>query len=1097
MTTMKRTFSLSANIENGFAEGAQYIVTPNAQKAIHNIVNDFQTGIHSFTIIGSYGTGKSSFLLALESDLRGTSKKPFLMDSKVLLKSSDIEIKNIVGDYTELSTLLRRSLNAEGTTNSVLDELKAYYNKCQKQGKFLLIVIDEFGKVLEHAAKNNPEKELYFLQKLAEFVNVPSRQVLLLTTLHQNFSAYAKGLTEAQVNEWKKVKGRFKEITFVEPIEQLLHLAARQMQGNKSNEVPAQAKSLYELAKSTGYVSNDFPIDTAMQLYPLDLFSAYAITTAIQRYGQNERSLFTFLASQESVSTEKRTYNLQKVYDYVYYSFYSYLKDANADSMSWSSMQVSIERVEGQSWDSEKQMLQAVNIIKAIGLLNLFGVAGFRLPKESLAEYATLAMDIPEAQDIIEKLEKKKIIRYATYRDRVMLFEGTDVDLEAEIREAGLMVSRPVAFVDELTVFFNHRISPVKAHFYQKGTPRFFDYKLFEEPTELVPKGDTDGYIELIFSTRKDALEEIKRASADSEHALIFAYFIDTDNIIDHLYNIKKYNYLTDKVIKKEDLVAVKEIQKLKEYEENLLNKAISDNLFSYKNRVVWIFKGKEQKVESHRDFNKLLSRVCDEIYSETPVMSNELFNKHKLSGTITAARKSYLTYLIEHSTEEDLGFPEDKFPPEETIYFSLLKNTGLHQNGEPMEQRAQSQVHLDSAESRQRKSEAQFADAPTNEGFLPVWTACEDFLKSTENKARKISELIKILSTQPYKLKQGFLDFWIPTYLYIKRQDFALYDASKGAFMPEVNMEFFDLLQKYPQDFEVKKFAVDGVKLGFFNQYRRFINLGDEFTITKDSFIETIKPFLAFYARLDDYTKFTRKFDHASTMKFRDVLAKAKDPEKAFFEDLPEALGFNQEKLKQEEFIREYGNIIQRAIRELRSCYSGLIDRIEERLVDGFGLQSYDYNEYIVEIRERLAHVKTYLLTDKQREFYHHVMTEYDNRTQWYQSICYTILEQRLDSLRDEQEDKLADDLVYLFRECEKYSSISQKLTDSDKSDAYSFDMVTNKGTNVRTQTYILPEKDKKRAAELEEQINALLSGDNNIDVCTLLAVLNKKMSK
>ncbi|MBR4561862.1 MAG: hypothetical protein IKO23_08120 [Bacteroidales bacterium] len=1068
---MKRTFSLFANIENGFAEGAQYIVTPNAQKAISSIVNDFQTGIHSFTIIGSYGTGKSSFLLALESDLKRRGKTPYLLDAKNLLGNSDVEIMNIVGDYTELSTLLRRSLNAEDSTNSVLDELKNYYTKSQKQGKFLLIVIDEFGKVLEHAAKNNPEKELYFLQKLAEFVNVPSRQILLLTTLHQNFSAYAKGLTETQVNEWKKVKGRFKEITFVEPIEQLLYLAAKQMQGNNYNEVPACAISLYELAKSTGYVSSDFLVDTAKQLYPLDLFSAYAITTAIQRYGQNERSLFTFLASLGSISTDEKIYNLQKVYDYVYYSFYSYLKDANADSMSWSSMQISIERVEGQSWDSEEQMLYAINIIKAIGLLNLFGVAGFRLSKESLAEYATLAMDIPDAQNIIEKLESKKIIRYAAYKDRVMLFEGTDVDLEAEIRESGLMVSRPVAFVDELTVFFNHRISPVKAHFYQKGTPRFFDYKLFEEPTELVPKGDTDGYIELIFSTRKDALEEIKRFSADSEHALIFALFIDTDNIIDHLYNIKKYNYLTDKVIKKEDLVAVKEIQNLKEYEENLLNKAISDNLFSYKNRVVWIFKGEVQKVESHRDFNILLSSVCDEIYSETPVMNNELFNKHKLSGTITAARKSYLTYLIEHSTEEDLGFPEDKFPPEKTIYFSLLKNTGLHQGGE-------------------------FADAPANEGFLSVWTACEDFLKSTENKARKISELIKILSTQPYKLKQGFLDFWIPTYLFIKRQDFALYDASKGAFMPEVNMEFFDLLQKHPQDFEVKKFAVDGVKLGFFNQYRRFINLGDEFNITKDSFIETIKPFLSFYARLDDYTKYTRKFDHASTMKFRDVLAKAKDPEKAFFEDLPEALGFNQEKLKQEEFIREYGIIIQRAIRELRSCYSRLIDRIEERLVDGFGLQSCDYNEYVFEVRERLAHVKTYLLTDKQREFYHHVMTEYDNRTQWYQSICYTILEQRLDSLRDEQEDKLADDLVYLFRECEKYSSISQRLTDSETSDAYSFDMVTNKGTNVRTQTYILPEKNKKRALELEEHINNILSGDNNVDVCTLLAILNKKLN-
>ena len=408
----------------------------------------------------------------------------------------------------------------------------------------------------------------------------------------------------------------------------------------------------------------------------------------------------------------------------------------------------------------------------------------------------------------------------------------------------------------------------------------------------------------------------------------------------------------------------------------------------------------------------------------------------------------------------------------EKTIYSSLLLNTGLHQNGD-------------------------FADKSTNQGFMPLWDACEDFLNSSENKARKISELIKILSAQPYKIKQGFLEFWIPTYLFIKRQDFALYDASKGAFMPNVNMEFFDLLQKHPGDFEIKKFAVDGVKLGFFNQYRRFINLGDEFTITNASFIETIKPFLSFYVRLDEYTKHTRKFDHESTMKFRDVLAKAKDPEKAFFEDLPEALGFTQEKLKQEEFINQYGRIIQRAIRELRSCYSQLIGRIVERLVDEFGLQSDDYSEYIIEIRERLAHVKAYLLTDKQREFYHHVMTEYDNRTQWYQSICYTILEQRLDALRDEQEDKLADDLIYLFRECEKYSDISKKTSDTDKNEAYSFDLVTNKGTNVRTQTYVLPDKDKSKADELEKKISKLLSGDNNVDVCTLLSILNKKMNK
>ena len=1076
---MARTFSLSANIENGFAEGSQYLVTPNAQKAIHGIVNDFRSGIHSFTIIGSYGTGKSSFLLALESDLKRSSKQKYLLEAKNLSNAKSFEIINIVGDYTEMSTLLSNTLNVESNTNSILDRLKKHYLDCQKEGKFLLIVIDEFGKVLEHAAKNNPEKELYFLQKFAEFVNVPTRQMMLLTTLHQNFGAYAKGLTQEQVNEWTKVKGRFKEITFVEPVEQLLHLASVQLQKEKSISGADNIISLFEPAKETRYVSQDFPLESAKQLYPLDLFSAYTITTAIQRYGQNERSLFTFLAAKgtnsisEFTPSIKQTFNLSMVYDYVLYNFYSYLKDANTDSMSWSTIQVSIERVEGQDWGTKEEMLYAEKIVKAIGLLNLFGNAGFKLSIEQLALYAKEAMNIANAEDIIQKLIAKKIIRYAIYKERLMLFEGTDVDLEAVIRDAGLMVPRPVTIVDELNLFFNRRISPVKAHFYQKGTPRFFDYLIQEEPSKtIIPTGDVDGYIELIFSTHENALEEIKKISSETEYALIFAYFTNTEEIIDHLHNIKKYIYLLERVIDKNDRVATAEIQKLKEYEETLLNKAISDNLFSYKNRVVWVFGGSEQKVESHRDFNQLLSRVCDEVYYKTPLMNNELFNKHKLSGTITQARRSYLSHLTLHYSEEGMGFPVDKFPPEKAIYSSLLLNTGLHQDGD-------------------------FADSPTNDGFMPLWEACEDFLKSSENKARKISELIKILTSQPYKLKQGFLEFWIPTYLFIKRQDYALYDASKGAFMPNVNMEFFDLLQKHPGDFEIKKFAVDGVKLSFFNQYRRFINLGDEFTITNSSFIETIKPFLSFYVRLDEYTKHTRKFDHESTMKFRDVLAKAKDPEKAFFEDLPEALGFSQEKLKQEEFINEYGKIIQRAIKELRLCYTQLIDRIEERLVDSFGLKSYDYSEYIIEVRERLANVKPYLLTEKQREFYHHAMTEYDNRTQWYQSICYTILEQRLDALRDEQEDKLADDLIYLFRECEKYSDITKNLGDSEKNEAYSFDLVTNSGTNLRTQTYVLPEKDKPKADDLEKKINEMLSGDKNLDVCTLLSILNKKMNK
>lgn len=73
------------------------------------------------------------------------------------------------------------------------------------------------------------------------------------------------------------------------------------------------------------------------------------------------------------------------------------------------------------------------------------------------------------------------------------------------------------------------------------------------------------------------------------------------------------------------------------------------------------------------------------------------------------------------------------------------------------------------------------------------------------------------------------------------------------------------------------------------------------------------------------------------------------------------------------------------------------------------------------------------------------------------------------------------------IWIECEKYADISQK-TKSDNDIAYSFDMVTNNGTSIRTQTYILFEKDKKRASELDTEINKVLSGNSDIEIYTLL---------
>lgn len=100
-------FNLSINISQGVSDNFNYIVTPNAQKVYGNIVDSFQSGIHSFLIIGTYGTGKSSFLMALEQDLLNNKSK-LVSERSVFADAKSFEFMNIVGDYSSLSTLLSK-----------------------------------------------------------------------------------------------------------------------------------------------------------------------------------------------------------------------------------------------------------------------------------------------------------------------------------------------------------------------------------------------------------------------------------------------------------------------------------------------------------------------------------------------------------------------------------------------------------------------------------------------------------------------------------------------------------------------------------------------------------------------------------------------------------------------------------------------------------------------------------------------------------------------------------------------------------------------------------------------------------------------------
>lgn len=1075
------SYSPSVNIESGISKDFQYVVTPNAQAVTGQLINNFKSGNHAVTVIGTYGTGKSSYLMALERDLRGETDVLIRIKDIFVENCTDYEFLNILGDVDSLAHLLGEKIGCSDcdNTRNVISALKHYYQTLDKAGKMLVIVVDEFGKVLEHAAKNDPDKELYFLQQLAEFCN--ARNVLFLTTLHQNFGAYAARLNDSQRQEWNKVKGRFKDVVFSEPIEQLLYMASKKL-GVRDIIIHHKEEFLkmLEMAQRAKFVSNSLTSEIALNLYPLDPLAANCLTQAIQRYGQNERTLFQFLTAQGPHSLNdfetdgSVTYNLASVYDYITYSFFSALNEANADSMNWRAMKEAISRVESGIL-SEEMTDDAVRLVKAIGLLNLFGGSGVSIEEDMLTFYAEYALGIHEPKEVIEKLIWFKVIRYAVYKKQYILFEGTDIDIENQLVIAETKVAKPSASVQELSEYIEARVAAAVAEYYKKGTPRYFEYITENEPTIIQPKDDVDGTIQLEFPLEGMTIDHVKEVSASNHHANVYVYFNNVDVIVKHLHQIKKLNFLLESVVM-DDFVARREVRNLLNYERIQLNEAVNASIVAGDENVTWIFRGEEIKVDSQGALKKLLSSICEQVYFKTPILRNELFNKQKINSAISLARVNLLNALLENSTKADLGFSASAFPPEKTIYYSLIKDTGIHR-----------QVEEGSLEY--------VLGAPT-QGILSIWEASENFLKSSLEKPRKIGELIKILKEAPYKLKQGVLDFWIPLFLFVKQQDFALY-TPEGTFVMRITKEVFELLQKQPKEYSVKAFEMEGIKMEYFHQYRKLLrNTSLDDALSANTFIQTIKPFLGFYRGLNEYAKSTRKFDHPETARFRDVLANAKDPEKAFFVDLPDALNLKSEDmLKGDELTKR----VQTSMRELQSCYGQLVDRIEATMIEMLALDS-EFSKYKEQLVRRYQNVHANLLTPKSRTFLDRLNTPSSNKQEFIERICNAVIDKRLEQLKDREEDQMMNNLLYHFRELDRHIEIAKELDKElfeTNDQIFNFELVSNQGDQRPSQTYRLPAGQMKKAESIEQKLLQSLSGDDNLDVCVLLRLLNEKMGK
>jgi len=1071
----KINFTPSVNIIRDLDLELNYISTPNAKQIFTQLINDYKIGTRSFNIVGAYGTGKSSFLWAFEKNINGKHK--YFTELSSLLTTKEFAVLPFVGEYNSIIEIFAKAVGINGksnlTTENVIGQTDKYYKSLSKTGKGLIILIDEFGKFLEYASKNNPDNELYFIQRLAEYVNDSSKNIFFITTLHQDFNGYSRNLTKSQQNEWDKVKGRLKEITFNEPVEQLLYLASERLNELKIGQKDKNFSPLFKcIEKAKAFPLKDFFTEVfAEKIAPFDILSSAVLTLCLQKYGQNERSLFSFIESNDQLGIKEFSqrknpyYNLSCVYDYLIHNYYSFLTTRyNPHHSQWAAIRSAIERAEGLI---NENIEDALKIIKTIGLLNIFASASIKLNADFLADYGKYSLGISDAAKIVKTLENLKIIRFVKHSDKYILFEGIDFDIELAIDEAGNIVEKVTNVVHHLNSYFEFQYISAKAAYYEYGTPRFFAYHLSENPEKLHPEGEVDGFVNLIFSdtiTQK----EIKGVSKDCKEAVLYGWYRNTNDIRNLLFEVEKIKKVRETHIN--DKVAVKELDNILQHQIRLLNHYVLGNLFSDTSSVIWFFDGEIVKLSNSKIFNRFLSEICRQIYTRVPVYRNEMVNKTKLSGAIASAKRNFLIALTEKSNEKDLGFDDKRFPPEKTIYLSLLRETGMHIE----------------------KKHGFTLDKPTNQNsnFLQLWETCNDFLLSTKNGKRNLSELMDILLSKPYKLKQGFLDFWLPIFLYCKRDDFALFND--GLYLPYLTSETLELVSKNPKEYEVKSFDIEGVKLDLFNSYRILLNQSTQDHPSAKSFIETIRPFLTFYRQLPEYAKNTSRLDK-STLALRNAIAQAKDPEETFFEKFPKALGYSITQLnKDKNELRNYTKELTSKIREIRTCYDELVMRFEAFIQDNIIGLRIPYTEYKTELQERFIKIKKHLLLPYQKTFYQRIYSELDDNKAWLNSIAQSCIGKSLEQISDDEEIILYEKLQDLVHELDNLCEISKSGFDSEKEIAFKLE-VTSFVEGLKKNLVRLPKSKNKDLLQLQQILTGKLTKDRQLNIATLAKILEE----
>jgi hypothetical protein len=1056
----------------------------------------------AFTWTGPYGSGKSTLAQSLLSFLvgskeeRDTASKCYYESTRSTL--SKAFFKNvgswtsvpIVGTKSSFKAALQDRLADLGVipterkfSGKELVEAIETFVRSEDKGSGLVLIVDEMGKFLEYAVSN--DGDVYLYQLLAEAAARSGGRFVFIGILHQSIQEYAVTAIKRVRDEWGKVQGRFADIGLNLNSAEQIELISNAV---NSDCAPSHQKVLSErffkhLSATKRTPAKNLP-NLLTRCWPLNPLTTYVLGPISKRsYGQNQRSIFTFLSSNEPLgfrayldthqvgTVDKCGFSLPNLWDYLSLNW-SGLISASQDSHSFSIAKETLGQLDEKLAAIDPDFAQLVDAIKSVHLLELTRhETGLSANHDTLA--IALGISRPQAKRVVNKLVVANLVSVRSHNNSIFLHEGSDFNIDVALAEE-LELQNSID-LDRLGQEFLGSTVIAKRHFLETGSMRWADIAFadLEQSTSAIDdfSPSTGHFARFIVNIGNsgDAINEHVHNSELRQHFAVTTLElteVDVDTIREFvaLSRIGEHRAELSK-----DKIARREVYDRIDLRRQQIGNLISEKL----TEATWDSPALDQEFKS-ASLAQIASNIANALYEHAPIVQNELINRMKVSASASRATKQFLYDLLEHEGEENLGY--SSFPPERAIFETVLKDYGIY-----------------ALKGGQWKLlDPEVANNEKAQRLAMLFTRTLNYLKIHKDRAVGLVEIYQKIWTQPpYGLKGGLLPIF--SFLFAKIHASELVAYQDGVFSPELTQVDADYFLKSPKYCSLRYLDFDAKTKVLLEALAEIPPRLGQSIPRSTAPLDVARSLIALFDSVPPWTKKTAKVSHNAKL-VRSLFARAIDPAQFTLIDIPNLFG--EIDLRDEIALQEVLGKVEGALSELRTYQAHVMDDLRRHLLKEVGIPTASPAS-LERLHERAKNVQK-MAGDNRMETFITNLSTLSMETSSIEKLAGMLVNKPAKLWIDNDVDKLFVEATNYARKFNTLETMGHIKGRKSSRNALSLVFHNSGDGHVRTEDIELSPEQVQEAMHLSEQISKLLAKENATvgfrEMIAALAFLLKK---